>query len=35
LESRADYRHGHHLLVENPEATEEQLRNRDLWARPS
>ncbi len=35
LESRTDYRHTHFALVENPEATEEQLRNRDLWARPS
>jgi predicted metalloprotease with PDZ domain len=35
LDSQPDYRHAYHLLVENPEATEVQLRNRDLWARPS
>lgn len=35
LESRPDYRHRTYVLVENPEATEEQLRNRDAWARPA
>ncbi|HEX2901767.1 MAG TPA: PDZ domain-containing protein, partial [Bacteroidia bacterium] len=35
LEAEADYRYQVHILVENPDATEDQLRNRDAWARPS
>jgi predicted metalloprotease with PDZ domain len=34
LESREDYRYQVYQLAENPEATEEQLRNRAAWARP-
>lgn len=35
IESSAAYRHTTYLMVEHPEPTMEQLRNRDLWARPS
>lgn len=35
LESRQDYRYQIHMMVEHPEATPEQLRNRDAWARLS
>lgn len=34
LESSADYRCRTYMLVENPEATEEQFRNRNAWSRP-
>jgi hypothetical protein len=35
IEASAAYRHTTYLMVEHPEPTMEQLRNRDLWARPS
>jgi predicted metalloprotease with PDZ domain len=34
LETSPDFRYIIYNLVENPEATEDQLRNRDAWARP-